>query len=153
MTARVGFADEKLEMTGKVERLTHEIVDVIEQITQVDPTYSDELAHVMKFNLGTPGQFADKIAAAFHLPLDSKQEILEAFQIDSRLKKLMDFLKIELERAAISYEIKRNVEEKNAERTAQILPPTTAVRNKTTARRRISGRQNRPAVEKRSQKK
>lgn len=114
LTARVGFADEKLETTRRVEQLTHEIVDVIEQITHVDPTYSDELAYVMKFNLATPGQFADKIAAAFHFPLDSKQEILEIFQIDARLKRLLDFLKVELERVAISYEIKRNVEERNA---------------------------------------
>jgi ATP-dependent Lon protease len=115
LSARVGFPDEKTGMQNEINRLSNAIVGIIEQITHVDPTYSDELAYVMKFNLGSPGQFADKIAAAFHLPLDSKQEILETMQIDARLARLLEFLKIEQERVAISYEIRKSVEENSAE--------------------------------------
>jgi ATP-dependent Lon protease len=114
LMARVGFAEERSGPASEIKNYSNEIVSLIEQITRIDPTYSDELAYVMKFNLGAPGHFADKVAASFHLPLDSKQELLEIFQINLRLKRLLDFLKMELDRAALSFEIKKNVEEKSA---------------------------------------
>jgi len=120
--AKIAFIDEKTLSTDKTTGLTSEIIAVIEQITRIAPTYSAELPFVMKFNLENPGRFADKIAATFHFPINSKQEVLNACRIDVRLKKILKFLKAELERVTVAYEIKKTVEDKNIEdRRKQLL--------------------------------
>ncbi|MCX6826282.1 MAG: LON peptidase substrate-binding domain-containing protein [candidate division Zixibacteria bacterium] len=115
LTAKVRFIEEKEGDLTKAAESIEEIIGIIEQITKIDPTYSNELSFVIKFNLSNPGQFADKIATTFHFPLASKQEILESFKLDTRLHKILKFLKAELERAAIAYEIKKNIKERNVD--------------------------------------
>jgi ATP-dependent Lon protease len=115
LTARVGMVAEKNGSPDKTALMTQEIISVIEQLTKMDPAYSDELSFIIKFNLENPGQLADKIATIFHFPLSSKQEILESYNLDIRLKKVLKFLKAEMDQAAVSYEIRKNVEKRNVE--------------------------------------
>ncbi|UCD17669.1 MAG: LON peptidase substrate-binding domain-containing protein, partial [Candidatus Zixiibacteriota bacterium] len=112
--AVAGYIDEKELRTKSTDRLCQEIIGVIEQITKFDPSYSDELAFVIRMNIDNPGQFADKVAATFHFPIESKQEVLEALRIDQRLRKVLKLLRAELEKITISREIQLNVEERNA---------------------------------------
>ncbi|RKX21481.1 MAG: endopeptidase La [Candidatus Zixiibacteriota bacterium] len=115
LTARISYVDEKVITTGKTAGLSENIIKIIEQITNIAPTYSAELPFVMKFNMENPGKFADKIAASFHFPINSKQEILQTCRLDPRLEKTLRFLEAEFERVTISYEIKKTVEEKDIE--------------------------------------
>ena len=115
LLARVGFIDNKVEVTEKTRRLSDEILSMIEQITEVSPSYSKELPYVIKLNLENPGKLSDKIAATFHFPIQAKQEVLETFRHEDRLAKVLELLKAELERVTVSYEIKQTVREKNVE--------------------------------------
>lgn len=115
LMARIGYVDEKVSLSPGTARLSEEISGLVGQITKIDPSYSGELCTVLKLSMGNPGQFADRIASLFHFPLNSKQEILEAFRVEMRLRKVLNFLKVELNRATISFEIKKNVEERNAD--------------------------------------
>ncbi|MBN2226510.1 MAG: endopeptidase La [candidate division Zixibacteria bacterium] len=113
LLAGVGYIEESDKRTKNTDKLCREIIGIIEQITRFDQTYSDELAYVIGLNAEHPGQFADKVAATFHFPIDSKQVILETVRVDQRLRKVQDFLQAELERVTISREIRINIEERN----------------------------------------
>ncbi len=113
--AKISYLDEKAAVSDETRRLSEEILALVEQITEVAPTYSEEILFVIKLNLENPGRFADKIAATFHFPLSSKQEVLESFNLEQRLRKITVLLKDELERVTVSYEIKQTVKEKNVE--------------------------------------
>ncbi len=115
LTAKINYVDEKVITTNKTATLSENILKIIEQITNVAPTYSAELPYVMKFNMENPGKFADKIAATFHFPISSKQEILQTCRLDPRLEKTLRFLEAEFERVTISYEIRETVKEKDIE--------------------------------------
>lgn len=115
LTAKINYVDEKVVTTDKTTELSENIIRIIEHITNIAPTYSAELSFVMKFNMENPGKFADKIAALFHFPINSKQEILQTCRLDPRLEKTLRFLEAEFERVTISFEIKKTVEEKNIE--------------------------------------
>ena len=119
MTARVSYLDEKVVITEQTQKISEEIISVIEQVTEIAPPYSKELPYVMKLNIENPGRLADKITAVFHFPINSKQEILETFSLESRLRKVLGLLQDELERVTISYEIKQTVKEKNMEERRQ----------------------------------
>jgi len=115
LTAKIAFLDEKVAVTEQTAKISEEIISAVEQITEVAPPYSKELPYVMKLNLENPGRLADKIAATFHFPINSKQEVLETFNLEDRLEKVLKLLNDELERITISYEIRQTVKEKNLE--------------------------------------
>jgi ATP-dependent Lon protease len=112
ITGTIGYVNETPASPEKAADLTRQLIAILEEITKLDPSYSDELSYVLKFNLGDPGRFADKVAAALHLPLVTKQKILEAYRIDARLTELLQALQNELERARVLYEVKKNVDER-----------------------------------------
>ncbi len=113
--AGIAFIQESVTRTARTDQLCKEIIAIIERITALDPLYSTELSYIMKFNLDNPGSFADRVTAAFHFPIHSKQQILEAYRAVDRLRKVLKFLKEELDRITISTEIKQNVEERSLE--------------------------------------
>ncbi len=115
LTARIGFVEQKIESTEKTNCLCREIIEIIEQITRINPDYSDELSYVIRLNLQDPGKFADKVATAFHLPISARQEVLETIHADRRLRKILKLLRAELQRITITQEIKVNIEERNTE--------------------------------------
>lgn len=115
LTAKINYVEEKVVTTNKTAGLSENIIEFIEKITNIAPTYSAELSYVMKFNMENPGKFADKIAASFHFPIKSKQEILQTCRLDPRLEKTLRFLEAEFERVILSYEIKQTVKEKDIE--------------------------------------
>ncbi len=115
LTARIGYVIETPPHASEAARLIKEIIAVIEQIARVNPMYSNRVATAARYGTSNPGAFADKIASQFDFPLNARQEILQSFQVSGRLQKLLKYLKDELDEAAVSFEIKKNVEEKSAE--------------------------------------
>ncbi|MCK4631738.1 MAG: LON peptidase substrate-binding domain-containing protein, partial [candidate division Zixibacteria bacterium] len=91
------------------------VTEIVDQITQLDPTYSPEQLHILKRDSDDAATLADKTASIFHLPLASKQELLEAISPKERLKRLLFHLNVELDKAATIHNInasaKKAVEE------------------------------------------
>lgn len=119
LTARISYLDEKVRTNADTETISNEIISAIEQITEIAPPYSKELPYVIKLNIENPGRLADKVAATFHFPINAKQEILETFNLERRLQRVLALLRDELERITISYEIEQTVKEKNVEEKRQ----------------------------------
>ncbi len=94
------------------------ILKAAEKITQVDPSYSLEHLHTLKINGDNPSLLSDRAASIFHLPLSSKQELLETLDVETRLELLLSHLGTELSRFAMKTEndnriLKSTIKEQN----------------------------------------
>ncbi|MFH2036046.1 MAG: LON peptidase substrate-binding domain-containing protein, partial [Candidatus Zixiibacteriota bacterium] len=103
LVAKVASIMEK-KNGGNTGLHTREITQIIAQITKVNPSYAESLLHLVRLNLEDPGRLADRIAAGFHFPIEIKQEILEAIDIEKRLAELHRNLKIELSKSTVYYQ-------------------------------------------------
>ncbi|MBI5267797.1 MAG: endopeptidase La [candidate division Zixibacteria bacterium] len=89
-----------------------EVIAVVNELTHLDPTYSPELSNVIKMNVEDPSLFADRVAAAFHFSLASKQELLEALNLDFRFERLLYYLNGELDRVVTVLSVNRNTKQR-----------------------------------------
>ncbi len=81
----------------------------VSQITKLDPSYSSEQLILLKSSLSDPGLLADMITTSFQLPLNFKQEILEAIDTEQRLDLLIWLLEEELAKIKTKQSIEENV--------------------------------------------
>jgi len=96
LTAKIGFIDESFSTTDRSATLVEEILEILEKITEISPKYSEKLLNIARLNLRDPNRFADRIVSLFYFPVESRQQILESLKIDTRLQRLLKFLKAEL---------------------------------------------------------
>ncbi len=87
-----------------------EVLQIVSEITNLDPTYSEEHLRVLKMSLEDPSLMADTAVSLFRLSLDSQQELLEKIDLSVRFKLLLSHLKAELNRVATLHRIQSNVE-------------------------------------------
>ncbi len=76
------------------------ILDVADRITRTDPSYSPEHLFVLQMSRNDPSLLADAAASIFHFSLASKQELLEAVNLETRFGLLLSFLGAGLSLAA-----------------------------------------------------
>ncbi len=100
LVAEVDVISDDEALVGSSGKYIESVINLISQITKANPAHSGSLLHIVRLNFENPGKLADRIAAAFHFPIEVKQEILESIEIDVRLKALQHHLKIELAKAA-----------------------------------------------------
>lgn len=105
-------------VAASIRTRIEEVVSIVREITQLDPTYSTELLYVLEMNVEHPGILADKAAFTFHFPLSAKQELLEAVKLEARFNLLLKYLNRELSRVATIHNINENVR-KNLEQEQQ----------------------------------
>ena len=86
-----------------------EIIELVQEIIGLDPTYSPELLNVIEMHKGDPSCFVDAVAANLRLPLPVTQSILENVNLKLRFEKLFSALNQELKRTAIIHKIDSNV--------------------------------------------
>ncbi|MEK7774719.1 MAG: LON peptidase substrate-binding domain-containing protein, partial [Candidatus Zixiibacteriota bacterium] len=116
--ALYGAVDEcavKPHDVGDIAMKVSAIIETVNEISRIDPTYAPEQSQVLARLVQEPSLLADKTAYTFHLPLSAKQEILETVDLSSRLDRLLDHLKIELNQAATLHSINAKVRETIAE--------------------------------------
>ncbi|KAA3631537.1 MAG: endopeptidase La [Calditrichaeota bacterium] len=87
-----------------------EVISTVEEITNLDPTLSQEHLRVLKMSFEDPSLMADTTANLFRLSLESQQELLETIDLPTRFKLLLQFLNSELNQVATVHRINTNVE-------------------------------------------
>jgi ATP-dependent Lon protease len=87
-------------------------ITIVGEITHLDPIYSPELSNVLKMNLEDPSALADRIAASFHISLQSKQELLESVGLEARYDRLLNLLHGEMHRVTTVLNINENAKKR-----------------------------------------
>lgn len=99
-----------LEKPIEIEALSRNAMTTFQKIVGLSPHLSDEL-QALVMNISEPGRLADFIASSLpSLATESKQEILEAFDIRDRLQKLSAALAKELEVLELGSKIQSQVQ-------------------------------------------
>ncbi len=68
------------------------VMSMVDEISRLDPSYSAELYFVLKAIENDPSLLADRVASFFHFPLEWKQELLEAVDLQLRYGLLLGYL-------------------------------------------------------------
>ncbi|UCB53270.1 MAG: endopeptidase La [Candidatus Zixiibacteriota bacterium] len=102
LVARVEYLEEIGGDPEGERREANRTMELVKQLVELDPAYPAELYHICSMNADTPGKLADMIASAFHFDLSAKQAILEELDARKRLARLVDLLKLEIDKAELS---------------------------------------------------
>jgi ATP-dependent Lon protease len=94
--------------TLELSALAHSARQTAEQVIELSPNVPDEARMVLD-NIDQPGPLADYLAANLSLGVAQKQELLETFDIDDRLRKINATLNNQLEVLQLSQKIQTDV--------------------------------------------
>jgi len=109
ITASVCYLQQPKSVAGvELKNKIDDLNIIVDQITQLDPTYSPEQLHILKIDQKDPSILADMAASIFHFPLASQQELLETFNLKQRFVQLLFHLNLELDKAATIHNINKN---------------------------------------------
>lgn len=97
---------------SRIEPQVDQVIEVVEQITQLDPTYSPELVNVLKASVDDPSLLADSVGSSFHFSLSVKQELLETVNLENRYELLLYHLNGELNRVTTVLNINDKVKDR-----------------------------------------
>ncbi len=85
-----------LELDGSDPKLhrgqMEAVLTMVDEITRLDPSYSAELVFLLKAIEDDPSLLADRTASFFHFPLEWKQQLLEAVDLQLRFGLLLGYL-------------------------------------------------------------
>ncbi|MBI3979842.1 MAG: endopeptidase La [Chloroflexi bacterium] len=110
LAGRVEFLEEHVERTTEVEALQRNLANLFQRIVELSPNLPDELA-VAARNVVEPGRLADFVAAALTLRLEERQQVLEATDVDARLRLVTGLANRELEVLEIGSKIQGQIRE------------------------------------------
>jgi ATP-dependent Lon protease len=82
-----------------------EITEELKRLTISDPSYSGEFLNIAEKTIDNPGYFADSIASQLHIPLSTKQNILESSDLVERLAILKKAIADEIKKSEIQDEL------------------------------------------------
>ncbi|MCD6087589.1 MAG: endopeptidase La [Candidatus Hydrothermae bacterium] len=108
LVAEVLVIKEEERESVEIEALKHNILSMFQEIVKNSPYLPDEFITVA-LNIKEAGKLADFIASYMNIKTEEKQEILEAFDPEERLKKLLPILSRELEVIKLSTKIQQQV--------------------------------------------
>lgn len=113
MKATVNTVDEVVpEQNAEVEALQRNILNLFQQIVAGSPTLSDELSTVA-MNIEEPGRLVDFVASSLpSLSTRDKQDVLETYDVRSRLDKINQHLAKELEVQQLRNKIQSEVQDR-----------------------------------------
>ncbi len=118
--ARVERYEEVLTFTAEVEARMIQLRERVREILQLLPEVPAELAAAAQ-NISSPAVLADFVAGLMDLKPEEKQEILETFDLTSRLDKVMQLLARRIEVLRLSREIGEQTKERMDERQREFL--------------------------------
>jgi ATP-dependent Lon protease len=113
MKATVTIVDEVVpEVNAEIEALQRNILTLFQQIVAGSPTLSDELSTVA-MNIEEPGRLVDFVASSLpSLSTRDKQDVLETYDVRSRLDKINHHLAKELEVQQLRNKIQSEVQDR-----------------------------------------
>jgi ATP-dependent Lon protease len=113
MKASVETVDEVVpELNAEIEALQRNILNLFQQIVAGSPTLSDELSTVA-MNIEEPGRLVDFVASSLpSLSTRDKQDVLETYDVRSRLDKINQHLAKELEVQQLRNKIQSEVQDR-----------------------------------------
>jgi len=97
-------------MTRELEALTRAVKDHFERYVKLNPKMPDEFINTVQ-QIEDPRRLADVIASHILVKVETKQKILEAFNIRERLQKLSEILNSEIEILELEKRIQERVRE------------------------------------------
>src|SRR5258707_5128636 len=110
MRVRTETVREEVEQTLAMEALMRAVLVLFEKCTKLSHTLPDE-AYITAMNIDKPGWLADFIVSSIEPPIATRQDILEAFDIEERLQKTSILLSKELSILEIENQIHSQVQQ------------------------------------------
>ena len=110
MRVRTETVREEAEQTLAMEALMRAVLLLFEKCTRLSHTLSDE-AYITAMNIDKPGWLADFIVSSIEPPIATRQDILEAFDVEERLQKTSILLSKELSILEIENQIHSQVQQ------------------------------------------
>ncbi|MGA7617607.1 MAG: endopeptidase La [Thermoanaerobaculia bacterium] len=94
-----------------IPKLINRAMSLFEKLVESDSRYSNELVNILRMNMPEgPDAFADLMSTYVNLPLDEKQQLLEAVSPVERLDLLIEHIQRDLGKAAVDRELQRQIQ-------------------------------------------
>lgn len=105
--------DPDIEVTEELKAYAVSIIHEIKELVQLNPVFKEELnMFLSRTNLNEPGRLADFAASMTTATATELQEVLEAFDIYTRIEKAVLLLKKEVSLSKVQAKINKQIEEK-----------------------------------------
>jgi ATP-dependent Lon protease len=110
INARVAAAPDPTTADVELDALVMNLKDIAKRVIKLMPELPKE-AGALVDSVTEPGQLADLITSNLELQVDEKQDILETFDIKTRMRKVLQFLSRQLEVLKVREKINTQVQE------------------------------------------
>lgn len=120
LAAEVEFIEREVEVTPRLEALMITLKDLIDELIEIMPQAPSELVNAVK-QIGDPQLLADMVAAFIDLEPAEKQKLLETFDVEERLEKLVEDVRRRIEVLKLTREIKERTQKALEERQREYL--------------------------------
>ncbi len=105
--------EEEFKPTEEMKAFSLSIISSVKELIKINSLFQEELKLFLnRFSIEDPGKLADFVAAMTTADSGEIQEVLETFNIRSRVKKVLLLLKREIELGKIQQKIADHIEEK-----------------------------------------
>ena len=108
LRARIEIVEPQIKPSRNLEALVTNVRNMANQMVELSPNIPDEV-HVILNNIEEPGALADFLAANININVPQKQEILDTFDVNERLRKLSVSLASQIELLELSAKIQSKV--------------------------------------------
>ncbi len=109
MVASVESVDETHEQTPRVRALVSNLTTQFQKLVELMPSVSDEVK-IAALNIDEPGKLADFVASNLNIKTPTKQQILEEFDIETRLQAVTSLIAREMEVLELGSRIQQEVQ-------------------------------------------
>jgi len=110
ITARVSAVPDPTTSDVELDALVMNLKDIAKRVVKLMPELPKE-AGALVDSVTEPGQLADLITSNLELQVDEKQDILETFDLKTRMRKVLQFLSRQLEVLKVREKINTQVQE------------------------------------------
>jgi len=120
----IAYCDDLLEEASDLDippEFFAQISEDLKRLTLADQSYSGELLNIVRKSMGNPGYFADCIASHLHLPLATKQLILESMNIAERLAIVKQAIEDEIKKIEIQSDLDQKVKQSIRQRKRESI--------------------------------
>lgn len=111
LKAKVSYHEDKPKLTDKLKAYTISIISTIKELLKMNPLFKEELQIFLSHSDFTePGKIADFAVALTTASRDELQDVLETFNVESRIEKALVLLKKELDLSKLQQNINQKIE-------------------------------------------
>src|SRR5215813_14410922 len=110
IVARVQPAPDATGVDVELDALVMNLKDIAKRVIKLMPELPKEASALVE-SVTEPGQLADLITSNLELQVDEKQDILETFDLKTRMRKVLQFLSRQLEVLKVREKINTQVQE------------------------------------------